>query len=84
MKTRWIFYLLGIVFIIFFILFVLGLAMGQDFPYKDWNIVSVIRIPDGIWSIFLQNPKDATEIVMIILIPIDTLFFKQPLPELRI
>ena len=84
MRVRWIFYLLSTVFIIFFILFILGLALSEDFPFKDWNLISVIRAPDGTWGIVLQSP-DKTEAVLIILAPMQVIPLKaRPPPDVRV
>jgi hypothetical protein len=76
--------LLAMVFLV--VMCVSGIVRGeaQEFPYKDWKIVSVERTSDGIWGIFLQNPEDKTEIVVIILKSIDILLLKQDKPSAEI
>jgi hypothetical protein len=43
MKTKWILYLVGLVFIVFFILFLLGLAMSQELP-SDFGFLKKLPV----------------------------------------
>ena len=86
MKTKWIFTLLAVVFVIFFILFLLGLALSQDLFFQDWKMKAAVITPQGYIQATLENPEDGEiKSVVVLTFPDGTVisywFFKNGEPE---
>lgn len=63
-----------------------GIVRGEEFPYRNWKIVSVKLMPDGLFYIVFANPDPTTEIkaVVIILMPIGEFPLKEKKPALEV
>lgn len=73
--NRWLVFVISLIVIFLFISVLLVLSVkaeDSDFPYKNWNIVSVKLMPDGMFYIVFANPDPTDEIraVVIILVPV--------------
>ena len=89
--NRWLVFVISLIVIFLFISVLLVLSVkaeDSDFPYKNWNIVSVKLMPDGLFYIVFANPDSDAEIraVVIVLMPVAEipLMEVKPPPQIRV